>query len=100
MTITKPISYNRWRDFKINPPLTFENIVFPRIQRVFARLLALDLVQVRPMNHPIGNLDFLDQIIMKKNHIPRKPISFGDWRRLKKHGLIFSPYLPMVFNQD
>ena len=60
----RPFKFGRGRVEKtIN---IFESLRFPTIRRVFANLLANDIVSVQPMNAPIGRLYFLDPLPKKK----------------------------------
>ena len=46
---------------------SFETVVFPIIRRVFAKLLANDIVSVQAMNLPIGKLFFLKPVTSERS---------------------------------
>lgn len=40
----------------------FESLMFPMVQRIFSRTLASDIVEVKPMSSPKGNLFYMDMV--------------------------------------
>ena len=117
MNIESPISYYNWK----NPTneITFENIAFPLVRRVFANVLGNELIPVQPMDPPDAFnfvMDFWEGRFYEEPNILdiKKPNTFKEWRRIKRivdqyglagirkgseymdPGFVFAPYIPML----
>ena len=57
---------------------SFETVVFPIIRRVFAKLLANDIVSVQAMNLPIGKLFFLKPVTSERQWMMEDGSPVGD----------------------
>jgi hypothetical protein len=107
MKIEKPITYNVWK----YPEVNFDAIFLPLARRVMPNLVANDLVQVQPINLPVGMLMHLNYVEVEEytsliNRI-KKPISYNVWRILHNNygiltlnGLynsqyVYTPYIPL-----